>query len=157
MIIKAIETEWLQDYKVPSMYIAFPNCSFKCEKECGKKICQNNHLATLPERDVDVDTIVNEYLSNPITKAVVCGGLEPFDSWNDLKRFVSQLREKTDDDIVVYTGYNENEICYAVNWLAQFPNIIIKFGRFIPNQQPHYDDILGVNLASDNQHARRIS
>lgn len=33
----------------------------------------------------------------------------------------------------------------------------LKFGRYIPNQTPHYDSILGVNLASDNQYAERIS
>ena len=38
-----------------------------------------------------------------------------------------------------------------------FKNIIIKFGRYIPNQQAHYDDILGVNLASNNQYAIKIS
>ena len=37
-----------------------------------------------------------------------------------------------------------------------FTNIIIKFGRYIPNQKPHYDEVLGVNLASDNQYAERI-
>jgi len=41
--------------------------------------------------------------------------------------------------------------------LSQYKNVIIKFGRFIPNQEPHYDEILGVNLASNNQYARRIS
>jgi hypothetical protein len=41
--------------------------------------------------------------------------------------------------------------------LSACPNIIIKYGRFIPNHQPHYDEILGVKLASDNQYAERIS
>ena len=46
---------------------------------------------------------------------------------------------------------------YIINNLKQFPNIIIKFGRFIPNQQSHYDEVLGINLASDNQYAKKIS
>ena len=50
-----------------------------------------------------------------------------------------------------------NEILNKVTVLKRFPNIIIKFGRYIPNQQPHYDEVLGVNLASDNQYAERIS
>ena len=41
--------------------------------------------------------------------------------------------------------------------LSYFDNIIIKFGRYIPNKQSHYDNILGVNLASDNQYAVKIS
>ena len=31
-----VPTDFL-NYKKPSMYIAFPFCSFKCEKECGIK------------------------------------------------------------------------------------------------------------------------
>jgi hypothetical protein len=41
--------------------------------------------------------------------------------------------------------------------LCQFSNIIIKFGRFRPGQEPHYDEVLGVKLASDNQYAKRVS
>ena len=37
------------------------------------------------------------------------------------------------------------------------PNIIIKYGRFIPHQEKHFDEILGVYLASDNQYGKRIS
>ena len=44
-----------------------------------------------------------------------------------------------------------------INILKQYPNIIIKFGRFKPNQKSHYDDVLGVNLISDNQYGEKIS
>jgi hypothetical protein len=40
--------------------------------------------------------------------------------------------------------------------LWDYKNIIIKYGRYIPNQTPHYDEVLGVYLASDNQYAVRI-
>ena len=33
--------------------------------------------------------------------------------------------------------------------------LVIKYGRYVPDQQPHFDEVLGVNLASDNQYARR--
>ena len=39
----------------------------------------------------------------------------------------------------------------------KWENIIIKFGRYIPNQEKHYDDVLGIELASDNQYAEVIS
>ena len=41
--------------------------------------------------------------------------------------------------------------------LKNYDNIIIKYGRYIPNQPSRYDSILGVTLASDNQYAERIS
>ena len=61
------------------------------------------------------------------------------------------------DDIVIYTGYNKEEIGNKINILKQFPNIIIKFGRFIPGHEKHYDDVLCVELASNNQFAEVIS
>jgi len=60
----------------------------------------------------------------------------------------------SNDDIVLYTGYNEDEICDKIHLLSQYRNIIVKFGRFIPNQEKHYDEILGVELASPNQYAK---
>lgn len=159
MTIKSIETEWFQDYKLPSMFIAFPTCSFKCEKECGKKICQNNRLATLPARDIDADTVIRDYMSNPITQAIVCGGLEPFEQFQELFDFISKLRNdyRCNDTVVIYTGYNKDELTYEIETLQEFNNIIVKFGRFIPNQTRHYDKVLGVDLASDNQYSEVIS
>lgn len=109
-----------------------------------------------------IENIVDRYLNNPITDAIVFGGLEPFSSPVILYDLVEAFRKYTDDDIVIYTGFKESELnllAYRVwiNEIKKFPNIIIKFGRFVPNQEPHYDEVLGVKLASDNQYARRIS
>lgn len=157
MIIKGVQDEDFVNYKKPSMFISFPSCTWKCDRECGKKVCQNGTLATTPNIEIGVKTIVDRYINNPITKAIVCGGLEPFDTWNDLQKFIIELRQKSQDDIVIYTGYKKEEISYAVDWLNLFPNIIVKFGRFVPDQQKHYDEVLGIYLASDNQYAERIS
>ena len=145
------------NYKKPSMYIAFPSCTFKCERECGQKICQNSSLVQSTTLEVGVKSIVNKYINNTITSAIVIGGLEPFDSKEDLFILISYFRVSTQDDIVIYTGYKEEEIKNQLQYLRAYRNIIVKFGRFIPNQQPHYDDVLGVMLASDNQYAERIS
>ena len=139
------------------MFIVFPSCTFKCEKECGKRICQNSNLANLSSKNIAIKTIVNQYINNPITKAIVCGGLEPFDSWEDLQILIAHLRVHTMDDIVIYTGYNKDELADKIPFLKSAKNIIVKFGRYIPNQTPHCDSILGVNLASDNQYAERIT
>jgi hypothetical protein len=121
------------------------------------QVCQNGALAHSPDIDIEVDKIVKKYLDNPITKAVVCGGLEPMDSWSDLLLFIEKFREKSQDDIVIYTGYEKSETIDKINILKQYNNIIVKFGRFIPGHEKHYDEILGIWLASDNQYAERIS
>ena len=157
MIIKGLKDEDFINYKKPSMFIGFPLCTWKCEKECGDKVCQNGTLATSPNINIGIKTIVNRYINNPITSAIVCGGLEPFDSWDDLYQLIAYMRVSTQDDIVIYTGYYKEEIREYINKLKPFPNIIIKFGRYIPNQQSHYDETLGIELASENQYAEKIS
>lgn len=159
MKIKAIEVERYQDYKLPSIFVAFPNCSFKCEKDCGKRVCQNSVLATAPTFEMDVNHIVEAYINNPITTAVILGGLEPFDSFEDMVDLVRTMREdyRCDDTFVIYTGYTEDEIITQVNILKLYKNIVVKFGRFIPNEEHRYDTTLGVWLASKNQYALQIS
>ena len=165
MIVKEIRDEDFTSYKKPSMVIGFPSCTFKCERECGcKDMCQNLALATAPNIEISFDSIVDRYLKNPITKAIIMAGLEPFDSPLALPELIEEFRKHTNDDIVIYTGYREEELLYgfaslkeAYDKIKQFKNIIIKFGRFVPNQQPHYDEVLGIKLASDNQYAERIS
>lgn len=158
MKLKGIIEEDFVQYKKPSMFLIFPKCSFKCDKECGRPICQNGALANSEEIEVDIkQDIIWKYMDNPITEAIVCGGLEPFDSWEDLKCLIMNLRYYTPDDIVIYTGYREYEISREkIDWLELYGNIVIKFGRFIPNQPHRYDEILGVNLASNNQYAKRL-
>jgi hypothetical protein len=159
IIVKEIRDEDFTSYKKPSMVIGFPRCSWKCEHECGMRVCQNGALAQAPDRTIGVKTIVQRYVNNPITSAIIIAGLEPFDSEENLLILISYLRVLIQDDIVIYTGYTKEEIQdrEIYKCLLNSKNIVIKFGRFIPNQQPHYDEVLGVKLASDNQYAERIS
>lgn len=157
MILKGIIDTDHVNYKKLSMTIMFPYCNFKCDRECRLIVCQNNPLINEPDIIVDYDYIIRRYLDNPMSEAIVCQGLEPMDSFGDLIEFVRLFREKSDDDIVIYTGYYKEEIEDYINQLKQYKNIIVKFGRYIPGHQVHKDDILGVNLASDNQYAEKIS
>ena len=158
MKIKGIIHEDFVNYKKPSMVVEFPICKdFKCDRECGQGVCQNSSLVKSPTHDVPVDKIVLSYLNNSITKALVCQGLEPFDSDQELYDLIAFFRRYTDDDIVIYTGYTEEELQeWILGLQATFKNIIIKFGRFIPNSPSYYDKILGVFLASSNQYAKKI-
>ena len=158
MKVKGIIFEDFVNYKKPAMTIEFPICKdFKCDKECGQKVCQNSDLVNSPNEDISIIRIVKTYMENNITNAIVFQGLEPFDSKHDLYQLIKVFREYTKDDIVIYTGYNEEELDYEIQVLKRlFKNIIIKFGRFIPNQPSYYDETLGVFLASSNQYAKKI-
>lgn len=157
MVVKDIVIEDFINYKNPCMFIICPKCSFKCNIEAGKSICQNTSLSKLPNVKLSNNYIIDKYIKNKITKAIVFGGLEPFDTFNEMLELIHEFRKVTTDDIVIYTGYKEEEIASYITILSTYKNIIIKFGRFISNQQQqHYDEILGINLASDNQYAKRI-
>lgn len=159
MWVKGISDEDFVNYKVPSMFIATVSCDFKCDRDCGMQICQNAALAQEDSIYTDDDYLIHRYLANSITKAFVFGGLEPFDQWQELFAFIQKLRMQYGcaDPVVIYTGYTEEEISGNISFLAAFPNIIVKFGRFVPDQEPHMDGVLGVKLASDNQYAKQIS
>ena len=159
MEIKNLIDEDFVNYIKPSMFIGMPHCTFKCDKECGCNVCQNSDLAKAPTIEIDDEEIIQRYISNPITEAIVFGGLESFDTFKELYGFIKIFREKSNDDIVIYTGYYTDEIKDKIEELksvAVDTNIVIKFGRFIPNKPHRFDDILGVELSSDNQYAKKL-
>lgn len=159
MHIKFLIEEDFVNYKKPSMFIGFPTCNWKCEKECGKRgICQNSTLAISPTFDISKEEIVQRYIDNPISKAIVFGGLEPMDSWDEMIELIDEFRKYTEDMIVIYTGYKMEEICKKTYWLGnQYKNIIFKVGRFIPDCNSKRDELLGITLASPNQYGVKIS
>lgn len=152
MLLSGFEEENFANYKKPSMTIGFPSCTFKCGKWC-----QNYNLASSKRVTIDDARLVQRYVNNPITHAIICAGLDPFDSYEMLVHLIEAFRKATDDDIVVYTGYDEDEVIELVNGLRRFDNIIVKFGRYIPDGTPIFDDVLGIELVSSNQYAVRIS
>lgn len=137
------------------MFIATCMCDWKCCKELNMDIClcQNSPIATQKNHNFSDTRIVNRYLKNKLTSAIVIAGLEPLLQWDQLLSLIQEFRSKTDDDIVIYTGYYPEEIKDKIQELKKFKNIIVKFGRYIPGQEVHLDPVLGVNLANKQQYA----
>ena len=158
MIIKDVIITDFLNYKEPAMYVAFPYCTFKCEKECGIKCCQNSDLARSPNCTISAERLVEIYGQNAaIDRALVLCGLEPLDSFTDVLELIAKFREKFTDPVVIYTGYREDECVQYVQDLQKYSNILVKFGRFIPGMAPHRDPILGVDLIGDQQYCKKIS
>lgn len=160
MRVKTIVPERFQDYKLPSMFISTCFCDYKCCHEQGLdiEVCQNAPLAQQENKEIDNETIYKKFASNPITKAVCLGGLEPMLQINEVLELIETFRKHGEDcPFVIYTGYYPNEIPEPLERLKQYKNIIVKFGRFVPNSQSKYDEVLGIKLASSNQYAEVIS
>lgn len=157
MKIKGITDTNFTDYKLPSLYIATPNCSFKCDKECGRAVCQNSTLTCNITYTISNAAIAKIYNDNPITQAIVFGGLEPLDS-TDLLEAITDLQLLCKiKRIVIYTGYTEEEVQFKFPALLLTTNLVIKYGRFVPDQLHHFDEVLGVQLASNNQYAKEYN
>ena len=163
MRVRKLLTERFQDYKVPSMYLAACFCDWKC---CPDKpyVCQNNPVANLPVTDIPDDEILDIYLSDPITEAIIIAGLEPLLQANEVCSLIRRAAERAiRTTFVIYTGYT---VCEArdigffdelkATGYGKDVQVIIKYGRYVPDQQPHFDEVLGVDLVSDNQYAEII-
>lgn len=160
MKIKGIVDEDFTNYKKCSMFIIFPTCTLKCDKENCSNYCQNSSLLREPNIEISYKSICERYINNPLSQAIVLGGLEPFDSFDDMVNLIRTFRHiyHCNDDIVIYTGYTEEELkskIYRLKFNGCLP-LIIKFGRFRPNQESHFDTCLGVNLMNDEQYAKEI-
>ena len=147
------------NYKEPCLTLLFNYCNFKCDKLNGCQVCQNSTLAREPDIEVSGEQIWRMYEENPLTKAFCFQGLEPFDSFMDLIDIIKFIRKEKqcNDPIVIYTGYNQGEDFLVEESLKCFTNIIVKWGRFILGDEPHFDEILGVKLSSNNQYGEKIS
>ena len=107
------------------------------------------------ENTIDEETQISEQLLTDERAAQLI---------NALVYIKENLNDKEYKKALTYIGYTEDELQDRddfqedkILWLQQYKNIVIKFGRFIPNQEHHFDEVLGVELASPNQYARRIS
>lgn len=159
MRIKGLVQEDFVNYKKASMFISIGTCDWKCCTDGGfdSSICQNSDLAKTEDRSIANERLIEMYLDNPITEAIVIGGLEPFTYWEELKEFIKLARTTTNNDIVIYTGYYPYEVGDKLLELADYDNIIIKFGRFQINSEKKFDNVLGIELISNNQYAYRLN
>lgn len=157
MKVTNIVDEDFVNYKKPSMFIGTCYCDFKCCTEAGIPIsvCQNAALASVPPIDVPDERILERYRKNSITRAVVVGGMEPLLQFGELVHLLHTFRcGNVNDEFVIYTGYREEEVPQLIRELSYLSPIIVKFGRFIPNDTPKFDDVLGITLASSNQYGK---
>lgn len=141
------------------MFLGTTSCDWKCCKESNIpcSICQNYPWSNNPVKEFNNEDIINMYLKDGLEESIVFGGLEPILQFQEVIPFIDEFRKVSEDGIVIYTGYYKEEIEKEIEGLKKYKNIIIKFGRYIPNRNNRYDEILGVTLASDNQYAEKIS
>ncbi len=156
MLVKEVIFEDFVNYRVPCMFIGTCRCDWKCHSDCPDAVCQNMDISRYPDVAVDDDRLIGEYLENPLTKAVVFGGLEPMLQFDEVYGFICKFRKRCQDDAVIYTGYYPEEIPGQIEKLRPAGNVVMKFGRYRSGGTPHFDEVLGVELSNAEQFGRRL-
>lgn len=165
--VKHIVMEDSVNYKKLAMFVSMGRCAWKCCHVNGgfdKKICQNDDLRATPDKEIDLVWLCDQYVNNPLVSAMVLGGLDPLDDMDETMKLCKAFRSVTEDTIVIYTGYNEDEVVDKVDQLRIFSthsdesgtNLVIKFGRYVPGVESRFSPVLGITLASLNQTAKHI-
>ena len=109
----------------------FQGCSIKC------KGCMSKYTWEFNEKyKKDVDEVIKEITSYPVKRITISGG-EPFDQPKGLKYLLKELKEKGFEDILVYTGYEYDEIKDKYKDIFQYIDVLIT-GRFIEGLESDY-------------------
>jgi MoaA/NifB/PqqE/SkfB family radical SAM enzyme len=148
MKIKDVVVEDFCNYRLPSMFIVTSRCKIKCTG------CQNEYLLNLKTFDVSNEVLWDIYSKSDITRAIVIGGLEPFEQTDEVLDLINYFRSHgCTDPFIIYTGYEEDEIPKTlIDTLKSYGNIFLKIGRYDSSKESYYNEQLGITLASNNQY-----
>jgi hypothetical protein len=130
-------------------------CTWKCEGCINKQHSDNYSYIS-----VTIDEIIEQYRKNTIVESIVFAGLEPLDNLTQLYKTIIEFRRYFIDDIVIYSGYEVDELLKLEEYdtflnLWSINGIILKLGRYIPNGTKIYNNDLKIYLQSDNQYTIR--
>ena len=141
MKLKFIKRDDFVNYKKCSMFLGTTSCDRKCCKENNLpcSTCQNYPWSNNSIKQFKDEIIIDMYLKDGLEESIVLGGLEPMLQFQELISFIDKFRKVSEDDIVIYTGYYKTELEKEIEILKKYKNIIIKFGRYIPNRKSKID------------------
>jgi len=158
----------LSDYKKFAIYLPTTFCTLKCMTELKQREikleeheeCHNHKLLGCNTIELSTLDIKTKYIdNNPLVECVILSGLDPMDDFDNSIKFIKEFRELDKKmEIVIFTGYEPEEIMDKINLLKEIDNrnITFKFGRFRPDLKPRYDEVGEVTLISGNQYFKNI-
>lgn len=131
--------------------IYFAGCTHAC-KGCHNKEswCPDNGTLITEEY---LDKIINEINSNPILDGITLSGGDPLYNPEEMLEVVKYLKEKTEMNIWLYTGYTIEELRKDNKRMAvlEYVDIIVD-GKFV---QELYDPLLKFRGSSNQRIIRK--
>lgn len=147
-----------------SLFVGMGSCDWKCCVEAGisPSVCQNYELVHSMPKEIDARLLIAKYIGE--SRSIVVGGLEPLRDMGGLLELAEAFHDASvfggPSIFVLYTGYELDEVRDKIadvqKELGADVAFIVKFGRFVPGKEEKFDPVLGVKLASPNQHAEVI-
>ena len=100
MRLKSLIDEDFVNYKEAAMFIGTTKCGGKCCIEAGipLTVCQNDTWRNAPIVEMDTEELCHRYLDNVLTSAIVIGGLEPFEQFDEIREFIHLMRTEFNCD-----------------------------------------------------------
>lgn len=100
--------------------IWFQGCSLRCEG------CISVDTWATAKTLIPIDQLMMALSSYiPLVDGITISGGEPFDQFDALLAIVAQLREKTEVDILVYTGYSIENIADKLQQIKPYIDVLI--------------------------------
>ena len=119
--------------------IWFQGCSIRC------KGCMSKYTWDFNEKyKMNIEELINKILKYPVKRLTISGG-EPFDQPEALKYILKTLKLKGFEDILVYSGYEFEEIQDKYRDVIKYVDVLIA-GRFKEGLESPY-----IWKGSDNQ------
>jgi anaerobic ribonucleoside-triphosphate reductase activating protein len=109
----------------------FQGCSIRCKGCMSQYTWDFNKLF-----EMDIDEVINQIKSFGVKRLTISGG-EPFDQPEQLKYILQQLKKDGFEDILVYTGYEYDELKNKHNDILEYIDVLIA-GRFIEGLESEY-------------------
>ncbi|RUM60821.1 MAG: radical SAM protein [Persephonella sp.] len=109
----------------------FQGCSIRC------KGCMSKYTWEFDEKyKTDVEDVLKEIFSFNVKKITISGG-EPFDQSEALEYILKKLKKNNFNDILVYTGYEYDELIKKYKNILDYIDVLIA-GRFIEGLESKY-------------------
>lgn len=141
---KYIETERMGDAPFIGVLISACDCNFNC------KNCFNQHIKSLPTKQIAISELIDIVKSNPFQKGVIFAGLEWSLQQQELEMMIDAFH-KNNILTMVYTGHNITSP--YVQYLIHETSVdYIKYGQYVESLATANHIENGVILASSNQH-----
>lgn len=120
-----VQIESFVDGKGLRMVVWFQGCKFNCEG------CHNKHTQSFTGgKLVDISEVIAEINKYPYHDGVTISGGDPFEQREQLLELVKRIKDETEFNIWVYTGYLYEDLLKECSKILEYIDVLVD-GLFV--------------------------